>query len=152
MADRRPIAYTDGACPKNGQSDASAGYGVHWDGGQYPNVSEPLTGRQTNQRAELTATRHAIETAKQYGHKELTIRTDSDYVYKSQTEWRHNWEKNDYRGANGRQVENRQDFEDLRNASRGMDVRYEKVKAHSGDRGNEEADRLARDAARRAHR
>jgi ribonuclease HI len=48
------IAYTDGACSRNGQKGSAAGIGVYFGPNDPRNLSEPLTGtKQTNQRAEL---------------------------------------------------------------------------------------------------
>ncbi|GMF61461.1 unnamed protein product [[Candida] boidinii] len=55
--------YTDGASRGNqNQNSAVAGYGVFYKAGDPRNISQPLEGsRQTNQRAELTAIKSAME-------------------------------------------------------------------------------------------
>ena len=46
--------YTDGACRGNGTPHARAGYGVYYGPNDPRNISERLSGAQTNNRAELT--------------------------------------------------------------------------------------------------
>ncbi|KAK3690829.1 hypothetical protein LTR37_018957 [Vermiconidia calcicola] len=56
--------YTDGSSLSNGRNNAIAGVGVYFGPLDKRNVSEPLTGtKQTNQRAELTAILRALEVA-----------------------------------------------------------------------------------------
>jgi len=56
------IIYTDGACQGNGKEDARAGVGVFYGRNDPRNISAPLKGKhQTNQRAELTALKSALE-------------------------------------------------------------------------------------------
>ncbi|KAK3706475.1 hypothetical protein LTR37_012685 [Vermiconidia calcicola] len=56
--------YTDGSSLSNGRNNAIAGVGVYFGPMDKRNISEPLTGtKQTNQRAELTAFLRALEVA-----------------------------------------------------------------------------------------
>lgn len=143
----RTIVYTDGACSNNGYAGSKAGCGIHFPG--HPELSRrvPLSGKdQTNQRAELEAIRHALIIAKDHPQLEgeLEIRTDSQYAIKGLTEWCVNWEKNNW----DRLVKNRDLFEDIlklrRERANQVYLRY--VRGHSGEPGNEEADRLAVEA------
>ena len=61
--DKNPlIIYTDGACQGNGTEDARAGVGVYYGKKDPRNISTSLQGkRQTNNRAELTAIKLALE-------------------------------------------------------------------------------------------
>ena len=57
-----PIIYTDGACQGNGTANARAGVGVFYGKNDPRNISTYLRGkRQTNNRAELTAIKLALE-------------------------------------------------------------------------------------------
>uniref|UniRef100_A0A914Z6A9 ribonuclease H n=1 Tax=Panagrolaimus superbus TaxID=310955 RepID=A0A914Z6A9_9BILA len=49
------VVYTDGACSNNGKTTAAAGFGVYWGEGHKDNVSAPVTGEPTNNRAEYEA-------------------------------------------------------------------------------------------------
>lgn len=144
----RTTVYTDGSSRGNGQTGASAGYGVYFGPNDSRNVSAPLTGkRQTNQRAELTAVVKALESVP--SKESLSIKTDSQYSIDCFTKWNENWSRNGWKNSKQQDVENK----DL--IQRGlaiMDQRagqtdFVKVQAHTGDPGNEMADRLANQGA-----
>ena len=61
--------------------------GVFWGDDDERNLSEPLGGRQTNNRAEIHSAIRAIEQAQEYGLSRLEIRTDSKFLVRSMTEW-----------------------------------------------------------------
>jgi ribonuclease HI len=141
------IIYTDGACTSNGKKGARAGVGV-WFGPNHPyNVSERLPGeRQTNQRAELTALKRALNMCPM--NRNAHIFSDSHYAIKCVTEWFPNWEKRGWKNSQGKPVENRDIVEEIlelirdRESCKGK-TKFEWVKGHSGDAGNEAADSLA---------
>lgn len=66
-APRVITVYTDGACTGNGQRGSKAGYGVFFGEGSPYNVSEPLEGRPTNQRAEMKAALEALSVIRERG-------------------------------------------------------------------------------------
>lgn len=70
--------YTDGACEKNGSTHARGGLGVYFPNDEYKNISMPLSGKQTNNRAELSAIIQALQTVDTT--KNLIIYTDSQYA------------------------------------------------------------------------
>jgi ribonuclease HI len=118
------------------------------------NVSEPLKGnRQTNQRAELTAILRALDIAPR--HRDVTIVTDSRYAIDSVTVWFIKWRRNNWMTTDGKPVENKDLVESIlikieeRNLLN-VKTLFEWVKGHNRDPGNEEADRLAVNGARRA--
>ena len=138
MSDRA-IIYTDGACSRNGDtSNAKAGIGVSWPDNPSNNISEPIDGRQTNQRAEILAARRGIEQAKSQGYSGVTVMTDSSYVKNAAESWIPNWERNNW----SKEVVNKQEFKDLRNSMKGIDVRFEQVPSRENA-----ADSLARQGA-----
>lgn len=117
------------------------------------NVSEPLKGgRQTNQRAELTAILRAIDIAPR--HRDVTIVTDSRYAIDCVTVWFINWRRNNWMTRDNKPVENKDLVESIlvkieeRNELRVKTV-FEWVKGHNKDQGNEEADKLAVNGAQR---
>ena len=70
------------------------------------NVSEPLPGpRQTNQRAELLALSRALDLAPR--NRNIVIVSDSKYAINCVTEWYPNWQRNGWKNAAGKSVENR---------------------------------------------
>ena len=141
--------YTDGACTKNGSSSARAGIGVFWGQDDPRNVSEPLPPgeRHTNNRAELLAIERALDGAEPVLRRGATlhIHTDSQYSHKALTLWINNWIKKGWITAKGTPVENRDLLERIHGklASTPTPVQWHYVAAHTGDPGNEAADRLA---------
>lgn len=141
--------YTDGACEKNGKKGAKAGVGV-WFGDSHPlNISEPVVGRPTNNTAEIQAATYAVETAKKAGVKKLLIHTDSNFLINCITQWIKKWKKNEWRVQTGEPVKNKDDLIVLENKLQGIDVKWNHVRGHRGLHGNEMADRLAREGAKR---
>ena len=70
------VVYTDGACSNNGHANAKAGIGVWWGDNDPRNVSEPLAGRATNNRAEIWAAVKAINKAAEEGYDSITVCSD----------------------------------------------------------------------------
>lgn len=142
--------FTDGACLKNGQANASAGMGVYFGPNHVSNISKALTGYQSNNRAELLAVFEAIVIAIKHKIQKLCINTDSVYVIKSLTEWRHNWRKNNWINARGHEVANKLEFETLEKifeTTTRMIRCYRYVPGHENVAGNIQADLLARAGA-----
>ncbi|CAJ0586673.1 unnamed protein product, partial [Mesorhabditis spiculigera] len=139
--------HTDGACSSNGQSSAKAGWGVFWGEGHPSNSSGPVHGEQTNNRAELLGAINAVGQARAQGIERLRIKTDSDLMVRSQNEWKDKWKQNGWRAATGAPVKNQDLLMELDQKMEALDVKFEYVPGHSGIHGNEQADRLATDAA-----
>lgn len=138
--------YTDGSCESNGKWAAAAGLGVYY-GEKHPlNVSEPVTGRPTNNAGEIQAAIRAIKDSKKYDIKRLNILTDSQFLINSVCIWMTSWKRKDWRLATGKKVVNEKDFRELDQLieSGNMLIKWSYVPAHSGHHGNEEADRLAK--------
>ena len=132
------ILYTDGACLPNpgkggwGWTDLN---GNHGHGGEAPS---------TNQRMELTATIKALEWyADQENRIGIKIITDSQYAIYSATKWRAGWEDRGYTTVNGDPLKNLDLILKLHELCDFATPYFEWVKGHSGNPGNEEADRLA---------
>ena len=70
------VVYTDGACSRNGYANAKAGIGVWWGENDPRNLSEPLEGRQTSNRAEIWAAIKAINQATDYGYDSIMVCSD----------------------------------------------------------------------------
>ena len=130
--------YTDGACRGN---PGSGGWGVLmvFEG----NEKELFGGQKdtTNNQMELKA---AIE-----GLKALTepcivdLTTDSKYVMQGITGWIDNWQKNNWKTANKKDVKNKSLWIELYNEKSKHQINWHWVKGHSGHRENEIADELA---------
>ncbi len=147
MSKLRIIAYTDGACSGN---PGPGGWGLYFkaqnEKGEILKENK-FYGNEvhtTNNRMELIGAIKAIEKLNQKNGVSLTIRTDSTYVRKGITEWLSNWKKNNWRKSDKKRVENKDLWEQLDKIVSKHSVNWEWVKGHSGEKGNEIADALAR--------
>jgi len=130
--------YTDGACRGN---PGPGGWGVVM---QYQGQTKELFGGEvatTNNRMELMAAIMALESLKSSCKVDLNI--DSQYVLKGITEWIFNWKKRNWRTAAKKPVKNEDLWRRLDQAMSRHDINWIWVKGHSGNQGNEHADRLA---------
>ena len=141
--------YTDGSSKK----DLKAGYAfvVVLDGQKIGEKSFSIP-NFTNQQAELKAAADGCWYAWLMRDKLNTMRvniySDSAYLvncYKQ--EWWKNWEKNGWKNAKKQPVANRNLWEKLIPFFRDPSFEFIKVKGHSGQKWNEEADTLAQKAA-----
>lgn len=148
--------WTDGSCYNNGQPNAKAGIGVFFGDQHEENIAKPfLKGKPTNQRAELYAIFCALETvfvnlesSKWWFVQQIIIYTDSAYSIGCLNEWIVNWKKKGWKNAKGKPVENLdiiQPIDKLINSLNLLEVKihFQKVKGHSTDYGNCQADLLA---------
>lgn len=132
------IAYTDGACRGN---PGPGGWGVSL---RYGNHEKELCGGEsptTNNRMELMAAISALESLRETCA--VTLHTDSKYVLQGLTEWLPGWKKRGWKTADKKPVKNQDLWERLDAAAARHQVDWKWVKGHSGDPGNENADRLA---------
>ncbi|XP_012861712.1 ribonuclease H1-like [Echinops telfairi] len=60
------------------------------------------------------------------------------------------WKKNGWRTSTGKEVINKEDFVELDKLTQGTDIQWMHIPGHSGFVGNEEADRLAREGAKKS--
>lgn len=132
------IIYTDGACKGN---PGPGGWGAFLQYGE--SIKELCGGKKetTNNQMELQG---VIEGLLFLNRKcEVTIFTDSQYVKNGVEKWMYNWKKNGWKTANKKPVKNKELWKDLDNAIAKHIVSWKWVKGHSGDPGNERADKLA---------
>lgn len=141
------IVYTDGACSKNGAVDAKAGYGIYFGERDERNVSKRIKGKQTNNRAELTAiieTYYILQGEIQYGRK-IEIHTDSLYSMRCCASYGEKQAKTGW----SKSIPNKALVKKAYNLYKGRDnVTFYYVKAHTKNNdihslGNREADKLA---------
>ena len=95
----------------------------------------------TNNKMELTAAIMALKEIKE--PCEIILYTDSKYVLQGIEEWIHNWKKRGWRGANKKPVKNIDLWKELDELRDEHNIKWNWVKGHSGDPGNETADMLA---------
>ena len=132
------IIYTDGACRGN---PGPGGWGVLIKYREYSKEMYGGDASTTNNKMELTA---AIEALKEIKEPcEIIIYTDSKYVLKGIEEWIHNWKKRGWKGSNRKPVKNIELWKKLDELRYKHTIKWNWVKGHSGDPGNETADMLA---------
>jgi ribonuclease HI len=130
--------YTDGACKGN---PGPGGWGALII---YATEEKEIYGGEnltTNNRMELKAVIMALGEIN--SGRDITIFTDSSYVQKGISEWIFKWKQNGWRSSNRKPVKNKDLWVDLDDISSKFAIKWEWVKGHSGDPGNERADYLA---------
>ena len=141
------IAYTDGSCLGN---PGKGGWGVvveAWEHGQKME-SYDLSGfepKTTNNRMELTGAIKVLEYLPD--NSEITILTDSKYLYDGITGWIVNWKSNYWMTASKKPVKNKDLWVRLDEVSSNHRVKWKWVKGHHISEGNNRADKLATSAA-----
>lgn len=97
----------------------------------------------TNNRMELTAAIEALRALT--SSTAITVRTDSQYVRNGISKWILGWKANGWRTTAKKEVKNSDLWMQLDELQGAHDVRWEWVKGHADDPGNERADKLARE-------
>ena len=139
MADGPMVVYTDGACLGN---PGPGGWAWVVPDGPFGSGCD---GKTTNQRMELTA---ALEAVRAFDCPLLVVSDSTYVVHCFRDGWWENWLRRGWLNKARKPVANRDLWEPLIDAYRARDdVDFQWVKGHSGDRWNDEADRLAMEAA-----
>ncbi|WP_194829366.1 ribonuclease H [Nocardia sp. XZ_19_231] len=137
------IVSTDGSCLRN------PGGAIGW---AWVNHSGPAdsggAASGTNQIAELRGVLEAI--LAHPGAEPMLIESDSQYAIKCASEWITSWRRNGWRTSTGGAVKNVEIIKQIDRAITGREgpVRFRWVRGHVGNYFNEEADKLAGEAAR----
>ena len=105
----------------------------------------------TNNRMELTAAIKALEYCAEQEKKEPSLKhvkifTDSVYVKEGITVWINNWEKNNWKTADKKNVKNVDLWKKLKELIHSNQVEWHWIKGHSEDPMNDLADKLAKRA------
>ncbi len=140
--------YTDGACTGNPGPGGWAAIILFEKDKKELFGGEKLT---TNNRMELTAAIKALEYCneqekKQLSLKQIKIYTDSIYLKDGITIWIKNWEKNNWKTADKKNVKNVDLWKKLKELTQSKHVQWIWIKGHSGDKLNDLADSLAKRA------
>ena len=135
--------YTDGSCIGN---PGVGGWGaiIIMDGKKIKIKGNKKN--TTNNQMELIAPIKALK--KIPNNSEVQIFTDSKYVKMGITEWIHKWKKNNWKTSSKKKVKNIELWTLLDELSNNFDIKWNWVKSHSTDKLNNEADLLARKAAK----
>lgn len=129
-------AHTDGSCIGN---PGPGGWACVFEDGHKLWGGETHT---TNNRMELTAVIRALER-----NNHITVVTDSKYVKDGVEKWMKGWKQRGWTTTTGSPVKN-QDLWKRLETLLGFDTKWEWVRGHTGDPGNEQADTLAQKCAR----
>jgi ribonuclease HI len=138
------VIYTDGACKGN---PGPGGWGVWLRSGVHERELAGGEALTTNNRMELTAVIEGLRALK--WPCEVVVYTDSQYVRQGITEWIHSWKKRGWKTADKNPVKNDDLWRALDVEAARHQVRWQWVKGHAGDEGNERADALANAGAAR---
>ncbi len=135
------VIHTDGACRGN---PGPGGWGAVL---QYNGSAKPIKGAEpgtTNNRMELIAAIRALQALTE--SCQVVLITDSNYLRQGITEWLPQWKKRGWRTADKKPVKNADLWHELEAATLPHQIEWRWVRGHSGDPGNEAADRLANEA------
>ncbi|MDG2187862.1 MAG: ribonuclease HI [Hyphomicrobiales bacterium] len=133
--------YTDGACSGNPGIGGWGVYLIYGDNKKEISGSEYNT---TNNRMELKAAIEGLNALKRPSN--IIIYTDSVYLKDGITKWIFNWQKNDWKNSNKKDVKNKDLWISLIGSAEMHQIEWKWVKGHIGNVGNEIADNLATNA------
>lgn len=122
--------YTDGGCRGNQSSTNAGGWGCILEFGEHKKEIFGGEANTTNNRMELTA---VIEGFRALNRDGQTVEVFSDSAYVSncfREKWYESWEKNKWRNAAKKSVENQDLWKELLALVRRHDVRFFRVKGH----------------------
>jgi ribonuclease HI len=137
--------HTDGSCHGN---PGPGGYAAILEIPNHNPITvqggEPHT---TNNRMEMLAVIRGLGELTSLANVDgvpINVRTDSAYVVNAfREDWFANWKRNGWRTTKGAPVKNRELWEEMLALTGGLRTNFVHVKGHSGDRMNEECDRIA---------
>lgn len=155
------IIYTDGSSKGNpGPGGWAAIIIEDYNRGimNYESRIKEIGGREnqtTNNRMEMKAAIEALKNTPSIEETRLRkapawqveIHTDSEYLMKGATLWIKNWQKNNWRTKDKREVLNRDLWEELLFELEKRNVEWKKVLGHSGHALNERCDEIAQGLA-----
>jgi ribonuclease HI len=133
------VIYTDGACSGN---PGPGGWGAIILDEKKNQIN--LSGKEkstTNNRMELMAPIMALKKIKE--NHQIIIYTDSRYLKNGITIWIKNWKNNGWKSSHKKPVKNKDLWVELNNLTEKKTITWMWVKAHSGNKFNELADKLA---------
>jgi ribonuclease HI len=132
------IIYTDGSSRGN---PGPGGFGaIIFDEENVKEIGghEEMT---TNNRMEMMAAIEALKNIPE--NAEVEIYTDSAYLIGGITVWIKNWQKNNWRTKDRREVLNKDLWQELLRESEKRNVEWKKVAGHSGHEWNDRCDEIA---------
>ncbi len=142
---KRVEIFTDGACKGN---PGPGGWGALLRMGRHEKELSGSDPHTTNNRMELTAAIRALEALIE--PCQVVLHTDSKYVMDGMTRWIHGWQRNGWKTASKKPVQNAELWHELIDVAHKHRIEWIWVKGHDGHPENERVDKLASDAARAA--
>ena len=136
--------YTDGACSGNPGPGGWGALLVARKNGEIVSEKEVYGGEYntTNNQMELTAAIKALDLLKKPTH--VTIVTDSKYLRDGMTKWIHQWQLNNWKNSQKKEIKNLKLWKKIHSLSQKHDISWVWVKGHDNHKENEKADFLAR--------
>ncbi|MBV0899698.1 MAG: ribonuclease HI [Wolbachia endosymbiont of Fragariocoptes setiger] len=141
MNKKEVTIYTDGACSGNPGPGGWAAILL------FQSQRKEIFGREentTNNKMELIAVINGLKALQTFCSVDLY--TDSLYIKNGITEWINKWKVNGWKTSNKKPVKNMELWKELDDVANQHYINWKWVKAHNGDKYNEEADMLARKA------
>jgi ribonuclease HI len=137
--------YTDGACTGN---PGPGGWGlvVYFDDGSIHEMGDSSS-YTTNNKMEMQAAIAALEFFNTSGQTQpITLYTDSEYLINCVTKWITGWKNKGWKKSDGKPVQNQDLLETLDKLNSKL-IKWQHVRGHSGNIGNERCDVIARSFA-----
>ena len=134
--------FADGGCRGNQEKNNIGSWGVYLEYGEHKKELSGTEINTTNNKMELLGVINGLKAIK---NKNIPVEVylDSAYVLNGLEQWVDNWKKNNWRTSNKKPVKNKELWIELDSVrSEFNDIKYIKVKGHSGVEGNEIADRI----------
>ena len=122
--------YTDGGCSGNQSDENFGGWGAILEYGEHRKELHGGEVNTTNNRMELTAVIESFKALKGHGYT-IEVFSDSSYVMNCFREkWYESWEKNGWKNAARKSVENQELWKELLALVRQHKVQFFRVKGH----------------------
>ena len=134
--------YTDGACTGN---PGPGGWGVvvYFDDGSVHELGD-ASKKTTNNRMEMQAAIAGLNFLQSSAqNKPVTLYTDSEYLINCVTKWVKGWKRKGWKKSDGKPVLNQDLLEILDNLNN-QQIKWQHVRGHAGNIGNERCDTIAR--------
>ena len=145
---------TDGSCKGNPGPGGWAAVITAIDASESVTRERTVSGgdeNTTNNRMEMQAVIEGLRRVTKSAPLPVVLRTDSAVVVGGMTEWLPGWHARGWRKTNGKPVENQDLWASIATEMDRLPLLVvEKVKGHSGDPRNEQADKAANAAAEKA--
>lgn len=144
--------YVDGSCKSNG-TDGFGGWAfVILNKERVALKDAGSVAPTTNNRMEIYSVIQAFKALKSklinYENSHIVVYSDSAYVVNAwNRKWITNWRLNNWKKSDGGRVENADLWEELIFYTNNLNVRFEKVKGHDGNKYNEMCDKMAQGKA-----